>query len=88
MANRKEYEMLFALNAQMSGGFHSTFTKAQARFAELDNEIRNLQKNTGKHIRISKAGERHCRYRLQTGQPKTTACFAPKADQGNQRLHL
>lgn len=44
MANRKEYEMLFALNAQVNSGFHGTFTKAQARFAELGNEIRNLQK--------------------------------------------
>lgn len=44
MANRKEYEMLFALNAQMNSGFHGTFTKAQERFVELGNEIRNLQK--------------------------------------------
>ena len=44
MANRKEYEMLFALNAQVNGGFHGTFTKAQERFVELGNEIRNLQK--------------------------------------------
>lgn len=44
MANRKEYEMLFALNAQINSGFHGTFTKAQERFVELGNEIRNLQK--------------------------------------------
>ena len=30
MANRKEYELLFALNAQMGSGFSGTFKSAQA----------------------------------------------------------
>lgn len=44
MASRKEYEMLFQLNAQMNGGFSGTFTKAQSEFAKLGNEIQNLSK--------------------------------------------
>lgn len=34
MASRKEYEMLFALNAQMNGSFTGT-SKAQAEFSRL-----------------------------------------------------
>lgn len=29
MASRKQYEMLFALNAKMNGGFSGIFSKAQ-----------------------------------------------------------
>ena len=35
MASRKEYEMLFALNARMNGGFSGTFSKAQVEFSRL-----------------------------------------------------
>ena len=38
MAGRKEYEMLFALNARMNGGFSGTFSKAQAEFSRLGRE--------------------------------------------------
>ena len=44
MASRKEYEMLFALNARMNSGFSSTFSKAQAEFSRLGKEIQNVQK--------------------------------------------
>lgn len=44
MASAKEYEILFRLNAQQNSGFSSTFSKAQAEFAKLGNEIKNLQK--------------------------------------------
>ena len=43
MASRKEYEMLFALNAQLNGGFSSTFSKAQSEFSRLGKEIQSLQ---------------------------------------------
>ena len=43
MASRKEYEMLFALNAQLNGGFSSTFSKAQAEFSRLGKEIQSLR---------------------------------------------
>ena len=46
MTNKKEYEMLFQLNAQMNGGFSGTFSKAQAEFTRL-----------GKIV--SEAAERH-----------------------------
>lgn len=42
MANRKEYEMLFALNASLNGNFQGTFSKAQQEFAKLGKEIREL----------------------------------------------
>lgn len=42
MANRKEYELLFALNAQMNGGFSGTLSKAQAEFSRLGKEIQEL----------------------------------------------
>lgn len=44
MANRKEYEMLFALNASLNGNFQGTFSKAQQEFAKLGREIQDLQK--------------------------------------------
>lgn len=47
MASRKEYEMLFALNARMNGGFSGTFSKAQAEFSRLGKEIQALQKIQG-----------------------------------------
>ena len=39
MANRKEYEMLFALNASLNGNFRGTFSKAQQEFSKLGKEI-------------------------------------------------
>ena len=42
MASRKEYEMLFALNARMNGGFSGTFSKAQAEFVRLGKEVQEL----------------------------------------------
>lgn len=47
MASRKEYEMLFALNAKMNGGFSGTFSKAQAEFSRLGKEIQDLHKLQG-----------------------------------------
>jgi len=47
MASRKEYEMLFALNAKMNGGFSGTFSKAQQEFARLGREIQDLHKLQG-----------------------------------------
>ncbi len=44
MANRKEYEMLFALNASLNGNFQGTFSKAQQEFSKLGKEVQNLQK--------------------------------------------
>lgn len=44
MASRKEYEMLFALNARMNGGFSNTFSKAQQEFSKLGKEIQELQR--------------------------------------------
>ncbi len=44
MANRKEYEMLFALNACLNGNFQGTFSKAQQEFSKLGREIQDLQK--------------------------------------------
>lgn len=47
MAGKKQYEMLFALNARMNGGFSGTFTKAQAEFTRLGKEIQSLHKVQG-----------------------------------------
>lgn len=47
MASRKEYEMLFSLNARMNGGFGGTFSKAQAEFSRLGKEVSSLQKLQG-----------------------------------------
>lgn len=44
MASRKEYEMLFQLNAQLGGGFNGTFSKAQKEVTNLQREIQNLSK--------------------------------------------
>lgn len=43
----KQFEMLFQLNAQMNGGFSSTFSKAQAEFTRLGKEIQSLHKVQG-----------------------------------------
>nr|DAI82269.1 MAG TPA: minor tail protein [Caudoviricetes sp.] len=47
MASRKEYEMLFALNARMGGGFSGTFSKAQAELSRLGKEIQALHRLQG-----------------------------------------
>lgn len=47
MASRKEYEMLFGLNARMGGGFSGTFSKAQAEFTRLGKEIQSLHRVQG-----------------------------------------
>lgn len=47
MANRKDYELLFRLNAQMGGSYSSTFTRAQSEFTRLGNEIQKLGKLQG-----------------------------------------
>ena len=44
MANRKEYEMLFQLNAQLGSSYNSTFSKAQQQIAAMQNEIQALSK--------------------------------------------
>lgn len=43
-AGRKEYEMLFQLNAQLGGSYSSTFTKAQSQVAAMQKEITALSK--------------------------------------------
>ena len=43
-AGRKEYEMLFQLNAQLGGSYNSTFTKAQSQIAAMQKEITALSK--------------------------------------------
>lgn len=47
MASQKTYEMLFALNAKMNGGFSGTFSKAQGEFSRLGKEIQTLQRVQG-----------------------------------------
>lgn len=44
MANRKEYEMLFQLNAQLGGSYNSTFNRAQSAVASMQKEIQALGK--------------------------------------------
>lgn len=43
MANRKEYEMLFQLDAKLGSSYTSTFSKAKSGPSELQKEIRSLQ---------------------------------------------
>lgn len=42
--NRKEYEMLFQLNAQLGGGFNSAFSNAHKQIASMQKEIQALTK--------------------------------------------
>ncbi|MDD2296806.1 MAG: phage tail tape measure protein, partial [Sphaerochaetaceae bacterium] len=44
MASRKEYEMLFQLNAQLGGSYNSTFRNAQGAIASMQKEIAALSK--------------------------------------------
>lgn len=44
MASRKEYEMLFQLNAQLGSSYSSTFSKAQQQVATMQKEIQALSK--------------------------------------------
>lgn len=43
MASRKEYEMLFQLDAKLGSSYTSTFSKAKSGPSELQKEIRSLQ---------------------------------------------
>lgn len=47
MSSRKEYEMLFQLNAQLSGSYNSTFSKAQSQLVSMQKEIQALSKTQG-----------------------------------------
>lgn len=44
MASRKEYEMLFRLNAQLGGSYSSTFKSAQREIVAMQKEIDSLSK--------------------------------------------
>lgn len=44
MASRKEYEMLFQLNAQLGGSYKSTFSNAQKQLVDMQKEIQALSK--------------------------------------------
>ena len=43
--NRKEYEMLFSLNAQLGSSYTGTFTKAQQQLVSMQKEINELSKS-------------------------------------------
>lgn len=47
MASRKEYEMLFQLNAQLGGGYKSTFGNAQKQLLEMQKGIQDLNRIQG-----------------------------------------
>lgn len=47
MASRKEYAMLFSLNAQMAAGFSGTFSKAQQQLVSMQKEIQALNRTQG-----------------------------------------
>lgn len=44
MASRREYEMLFQLNAQLGGSYNSTFKSAQNSITQMQKEIEALSK--------------------------------------------
>lgn len=44
MSSRKEYEMLFQLNAQLGSSYNSTFSKAQSAITSMQKEIQSLSK--------------------------------------------
>lgn len=44
MAGRKEYNMLFQLNAQLGSGYNSTFKSAQDAIASIQRELQDLSK--------------------------------------------
>ena len=44
MGSRKEYEMLFQLNAQLGGSYNATFVKAQKEIATMQEKIKTLSK--------------------------------------------
>lgn len=44
MASRKEYEMLFQLNAQLGSNYSNTFSKAQREIAQMQEKVKALSK--------------------------------------------
>ena len=47
MSSRKEYEMLFKLNAQLGSSYNSTFKSGQAQLAAMQNQLQALNKAQG-----------------------------------------
>ena len=45
--DRREYEMLFKLNAQLGGNYNSSFNSAQKKVAEMERELQSLNKRQG-----------------------------------------
>lgn len=44
MSSRKEYEMLFKLNAQLGANYNSSFKSAQQKVIQMENELQSLAK--------------------------------------------
>ena len=44
MPSRKEYEMLFQLNAELGKSFNGTFSKAQKELLDMQKELQSLSK--------------------------------------------
>jgi len=47
MASRREYEMMFRLNAQLGSSYNRSFKSAQASLATMQNELQTLNKTQG-----------------------------------------
>ena len=47
MASRKEYEMLFQLNAQLGSSYSKTFRAAQEEITAMQKEIQSLSRGPG-----------------------------------------
>ena len=47
MAGQREYEMLFKLNAQMSGSYSSAFRSAQNSMSQFQSAYRALKQEQG-----------------------------------------
>ena len=54
MAGRKEYEMLFQLNAQLGGSYSKTFKAAQQEIVSMQKEIQALS-DISKHPAVLKS---------------------------------
>lgn len=63
MASRKEFEMLFQLNAQLGGGYNSTFKSAQSAVQSMQKEI----------VALSKTQSDISAYQKQQGAVEATA---------------
>ena len=89
MAGRKEYEMLFQLNAQLGGSYSKTFKAAQQEIVSMQKEIQALSKTQADISAFQKqqAAVEATRKRLEMLRQQYDNIQREMEETGNESVH-